>query len=90
MTVLEAEQVELVFTTNASSGPTTQYINLETILQKPSTSYAESSGTLLTSPTIKSANAEHRIVILEGLSHSFSDAMTWSLNKVGLHKVPGI
>ena len=42
----------------------------------------QAADTLLQRPSRKSANAEHRIVILEGVSNTFNDAITWSIKKV--------
>ncbi|GMT09140.1 hypothetical protein PFISCL1PPCAC_437, partial [Pristionchus fissidentatus] len=82
VTVVEPEQVELLLHTSAPGGEVHhQFINLETILQKPSTSNA-CVDTAISQPGKRNANAEHRIVVLEGTSQNFSDAMTWSLKKV--------
>ncbi|KAK6038097.1 hypothetical protein COOONC_24397 [Cooperia oncophora] len=43
---------------------------------------SSSANTLITSPQRGSANAEHRIVVLEGVSQKFHNAMTLSLKKV--------
>ncbi|GMS79698.1 hypothetical protein PENTCL1PPCAC_1873, partial [Pristionchus entomophagus] len=82
VTVVEPEQVELHLHTSAPGGEIHhRFINLETILQKPGTSNA-SFDTAICRPGKRNANAEHRIVVLEGTSQNFSDAMTWSLKKV--------
>ncbi|KAJ1347831.1 hypothetical protein KIN20_003000 [Parelaphostrongylus tenuis] len=56
-----------------------KFIDLETILQRPGTS--SSADTLISSPHKGSANVAHRIVMLEGASQSFKNAITWSLKK---------
>ncbi|GMR58652.1 hypothetical protein PMAYCL1PPCAC_28847, partial [Pristionchus mayeri] len=82
VTVMEPEQVELHLHTSAPGGGIHhRFINLETILQKPGTSSA-SADTSISHLGKRNANAEHRIVVLEGTSQNFSDAMTWSLKKV--------
>lgn len=72
--------VQLGLRLPAPSVPTMKFIDLETILQRPGTS--SSANTLITSPFKGSANAEHRIVVLEGASQNFQNAMTLSLKKV--------
>ncbi|EYB85418.1 hypothetical protein Y032_0298g1745 [Ancylostoma ceylanicum] len=80
VTVVEPEVVQLGLRLPAPSVPTMKFIDLETILQRPGTS--SSANTLITSPSKGSANAEHRIVVLEGASQNFQNAMTLSLKKV--------
>uniref|UniRef100_A0A1I7WAP6 Ig-like domain-containing protein n=1 Tax=Heterorhabditis bacteriophora TaxID=37862 RepID=A0A1I7WAP6_HETBA len=80
VTVVEPEVVQFCLHLSASTTPSFKFIDLETILQKPSTS--SDTNTLLASTKKRSANAEYRIVVLEGVSKSFQNAITWSLKKV--------
>ncbi|ETN77063.1 immunoglobulin I-set domain protein [Necator americanus] len=80
VTVVEPEVIQLGLHLPEPSTPTMKFIDLETILQRPGTS--SSANTLISSPSKGSANAEHRIVLLEGASQNFQNAMTLSLKKV--------
>uniref|UniRef100_A0A0N4W175 TITIN protein n=1 Tax=Haemonchus placei TaxID=6290 RepID=A0A0N4W175_HAEPC len=80
VTVVEPEVVQLGLRLPSPSVPSMKFIDLETILQRPGTS--SSANTLISSPQRGAANAEHRIVLLEGMSQKFHNAMTLSLKKV--------
>ncbi|XGW01072.1 hypothetical protein V3C99_013768, partial [Haemonchus contortus] len=80
VTVVEPEVVQLGLRLPSPSVPSMKFIDLETILQRPGTS--SSANTLISSPHRGAANAEHRIVLLEGMSQKFHNAMTLSLKKV--------
>uniref|UniRef100_A0A8R1HQD1 Ig-like domain-containing protein n=1 Tax=Caenorhabditis japonica TaxID=281687 RepID=A0A8R1HQD1_CAEJA len=58
-----------------------KFIDLETIIQKPSTS-CESIDRMFVEKSRRTANAQHRIVVLQGMSNTFHNAITWSLKKV--------
>ena len=79
VTVLEPTVEQYKMHLNTAVSPL-KFIDIDTILQKPSTS--SNVDTLLKAESKKSANAEHRIVVLEGLSQNFQNAITWSLRKV--------
>ncbi|KAK5968588.1 hypothetical protein GCK32_008491, partial [Trichostrongylus colubriformis] len=83
VTVVEPEVIQLGLRLPSPNVPSMKFIDLETILQRPGTS--SSANTLISSPQRGSANAEHRIVVLEGVSQKFHNAMTLSLKKV--HKL---
>ncbi|KJH40943.1 immunoglobulin I-set domain protein, partial [Dictyocaulus viviparus] len=80
VTVVEPEVVELGLQLLSSSAPSMKFIDLETILQRPGTS--SSVNTTISSPNKGSANAEHRIVVLEGTSQNFKNFMTLNLKKI--------
>ncbi|CAI4231525.1 unnamed protein product [Auanema sp. JU1783] len=79
VTVYEPLALQLSHRLNATTNEL-KFIDLETILQKPGTS-SETTHVVETLSS-KRALAEHRIVVLEGVSKNFQDAMTWSLRKV--------
>ncbi|CAD6186690.1 unnamed protein product [Caenorhabditis auriculariae] len=81
VTVLESnvEQHQLRLTTTPSTP--LKFIDFDTILQKPSTS-CESIDKSFLAKSNKTANAQHRIVVLQGISNTFHNAITWSLKKV--------
>ncbi|VDM54969.1 unnamed protein product [Angiostrongylus costaricensis] len=65
---------------SSSNASSMKFIDLETILQRPGTS--SSADTLISSPHKGLANVTHRIVMLEGVSQNFKNAITWNLKKV--------
>ncbi|CAJ0570814.1 unnamed protein product, partial [Mesorhabditis spiculigera] len=81
VTVLEGELENISLHINVPSTGAHATIGLDTVLQRPSTSQAADTS-VKPSKSKKKARAEHRIVILEGVSKSFKEAITWSIKKV--------
>ncbi|NP_001346724.1 Ig-like domain-containing protein [Caenorhabditis elegans] len=81
VTVVESNIEYHALRLSTSSSSPLKFIDLETIIQKPSTS-CESIDRMFVEKSKRTANAQHRIVVLQGMSNTFHNAITWSLKKV--------
>ncbi|PIC27588.1 hypothetical protein B9Z55_019795 [Caenorhabditis nigoni] len=81
VTVIESNIEHHALRLSTTSSSPLKFIDLETIIQKPSTS-CESIDRMFVEKSKRTANAQHRIVVLQGMSNTFHNAITWSLKKV--------